>query len=86
MTIEILTKDDLNSFKKELIALIKSSTKAEVEYVSKKEAKEILGCGESKLEQLRNERYISFAPIGREYRYKLSSLYLYLEQVTINSV
>jgi len=86
MKIDILTKDDLNSFKKELVTLIKSASKPEVEYISKKEAKEILGCGESKLEQLRNERYISFAPIGREYRYKLSSLYNYLEQVTINSV
>lgn len=86
MSVEILTKDDLNIFKKELLALIKSSSKPKTEYVSKKEAKEILGCGESKLEQLRNQRYISFAPIGREYRYKLSSLYQYLEQVTINSV
>jgi len=86
MKIDILTKDDLNSFKKELVTLIKSASKPEAEYISKKEAKEILGCGESKLEQLRNERYISFAPIGREYRYKLSSLHNYLEQVTINSV
>jgi len=86
MNIELITKDDLNSFKKELMSLIKSTAKPEVEYVSKKIAKEILGCGESKLEQLRNQRYISFAPIGREYKYKLSSLYEYLEQVTINSV
>lgn len=49
------------------------------DWVGAEEARKILGCGKSKLQELRDNESITFTE-GRKPRYKTSSLLAYLEK------
>jgi hypothetical protein len=75
MSIEILTKKDLQVFGNDLINQIHSRLKfTQKEYQTKTEAMESLQCSSRQLEVLRGERKIAFTRVGREYQYKTTSI------------
>jgi len=75
MSIEILTKKDLQIFGNDLINQLQNKLKVtQKEYYTKEETLEILQCSNRQLEILRSNRKIAFTRIGREYQYQIKSV------------
>ena len=75
MSLEILTKKDLQVFGNDLINQIHSRLKiTQKEYLTKAETMESLQCSSRQLEVLRSNRQLAFTRVGREYQYKTTSI------------
>ena len=67
MTIDIVTKQDLQDFKTELLNVIQNLTANQPKakkWLKSPEVKEILGCSDSTLQNLRQTGQIGFARVG----------------------
>ena len=84
MSVEILTKEDLLDFKRDLIDQVKEiinpNAGQQEEWLSKQEAKQLLGIkGDTKLQELRDNLSIKFSQHGRIIKYSRSSILEFLE-------
>lgn len=87
MNVELITKEDLQEFRKEFIEEIKeiiNPSFQQVEWLSPKEAMSLLGIkGKTKLQNLRDNLAIKFSQHGRIIKYSRSSILDFLEKNTI---
>lgn len=77
-THEIVTKQDLLDFKKDLLEELKSlmqNTKPVCNLLKSKEVKRILGCVDSTLQYYRQSGQLPFSKIGGTYYYGESDVY-----------
>lgn len=87
MSIEILTKKDLEIFGNNLIDQLVTQLKiTKKDYYTKEEALKALNCSERTLENLRGARKIAFTGVGREYQYTIKSVNDLLDSKLIDVV
>jgi hypothetical protein len=83
MVVEIITKDDLQHFKKELVAEIKQvlvSKHESTQYLQSKQVRAMLGISPGTLQQLRISRQLPFTKIGGKVFYELRDIQQMIEQ------
>jgi len=88
--IEVLTKDDLLQFKKDLIEefkklLTENSKVQEPDYFKSKEAKRILKCSDSTLQYYRESGRLPFEKVGRTYYYTKECISKFMKSSAINN-
>jgi len=85
MSVEIITKEDLQEFKHELLndfkQIIGNNPTEQNEWLSTKEAMKLLGIkGKTKLQQLRDGLDIKFSQHGKIIKYSRTSILTFLER------
>jgi hypothetical protein len=76
MKIDIITKEDLELFKQELLSEIRILVKHDPmkQWITSRELRELLSLSASSLQNLRNSSEIRGTKIGGKYYYKLSDI------------
>ena len=92
MSVEIITKEDLEKFRNDIIQEVRGSIeKVSVssarpdEYLSSAEVIEILGVSDKQFAKYRQQRRITFSQIGRKIYVKRSDLEKFLDQYRIEA-
>ena len=84
MPVEIITKDDLQSFKKELVAELKEALKEQPnstkKYLQSPEVRQLLGISPGTLQHLRVTRQLAFTKIGGKIFYDMADIEKMIEQ------
>jgi hypothetical protein len=87
MKIEILTHDDLQDFKNELLSEIKELLKsqpAQKKWLKSNEVKEILGCSDGTLQNLRINGTLEYSRVGGTVYYPYDAVLKLLESNKVN--
>lgn len=82
MKIEILTKDDLQEFKNDLLSEIRDLLKtqpAQKKWLKSNEVKEILGCSDGTLQNLRINGTLEYSRVGGTVYYPYDAVLKLLE-------
>jgi hypothetical protein len=82
MAVEILTKHDLQEFKEELLGEIKKMVGEQPKpkkWLKSHEVKEILGCSDSTLQNLRMNGTLEFGRVGGTIYYLQDAIYKHLD-------
>jgi len=90
MQVELISADELQQFKAELLAELKDAissikTSSPNDYLTAEQVKEILGISSKQFQIMRNRHQIIHYVVGRKIYVKRSDLDAFLEEYKINS-